>query len=183
MFFKKIYKVCKWSVYYAFIQFLPNRKIPIIGVVCQKLRAAYCKLIFDECGKNINVCSRAYFGFNKVRIGNNSGIGPSFRMTNTNLKIGQDVMMAPNVQIIGGGHRFDRTDIPIGQQGSLPKTTLHICDGVWVGSDVTILSKVKRIGVGAIIGACSVVTKDVPDWAIVAGNPAKIIKYRKSGEN
>ena len=49
---------------------------------------------------------------------------------------------------------------------------------MWIGRNVTILGNVNRIGTGAVIGACSVVTHDVPDYAVVAGNPAKIIKYR-----
>lgn len=57
------------------------------------------------------------------------------------------------------------------------KKPVIIKDFVWCGANVTITPGVT-IGEGAIIGAGSVVTKDVPDYAIVGGNPAKIIKYR-----
>lgn len=49
---------------------------------------------------------------------------------------------------------------------------------VWVGKNAIITPSVNRVGNGAVIGAGSVVTKDVPDFAVVAGNPAKVIKYR-----
>lgn len=88
-------------------------------------------------------------------------------------------MIAPNVKILGGGHIFEQKDLPIGQQGNLPKSRLEIDDDVWLGNSCTILGKVRRIGKGAVVGACSVVTKDVPDYAVVAGNPAKIVKWRK----
>ena len=55
---------------------------------------------------------------------------------------------------------------------------VHIGNDVWLGSRVTILPGVN-IGNGCIIGASAVVTKDVPDYAVVGGNPAKILKYRK----
>ena len=88
-------------------------------------------------------------------------------------------MTAEEVLVIGGGHIHDRTDIPMVQQGSLPKTTLEIEDDVWIGRRATIIAKNYKIGKGAIIGACAVVTKEVPPYAIVAGNPAKIVGYRK----
>lgn len=62
------------------------------------------------------------------------------------------------------------------------KNSLTVSNDVWVGCNAIILSKVRRIGDGAIIGAGAVVTKDVPDFAVVAGNPAKVIKYRFSQE-
>jgi acetyltransferase-like isoleucine patch superfamily enzyme len=62
---------------------------------------------------------------------------------------------------------FELDDLPFTDIGS----------DVWIGRGVIILSGIK-IGDGAVIGAGSVVTKDVPDFAIVAGNPAKILKYR-----
>ena len=56
---------------------------------------------------------------------------------------------------------------------------LVIENDAWIGAGCSILPQVKRIGKGAIIGAGSVLTKDVEDWAIVAGNPAKVISFRK----
>jgi maltose O-acetyltransferase len=55
---------------------------------------------------------------------------------------------------------------------------LQIDDDVWIGARAMILPGCKHIGKGVIIGAGSVVTKDIPDYAIVGGNPARVIKYR-----
>lgn len=59
--------------------------------------------------------------------------------------------------------------------------SITVCDDVWIGTKATILTGVT-INQGAVVGTCSVVTKDVPPYAIVAGNPARIIKYRFSEE-
>jgi serine acetyltransferase len=61
------------------------------------------------------------------------------------------------------------------------KGDIIIENDVWIGAKSTIMSGVK-IRNGAIVGACSVVTKDVPPYAIVAGNPAKVVKYRFTEE-
>ena len=61
---------------------------------------------------------------------------------------------------------------------SVNSKPIKICNDVWIGMDVLILKGVT-IGEGAIVGARSVVTKDIPAWTIVAGNPAKIVKYLK----
>jgi len=58
------------------------------------------------------------------------------------------------------------------------RTRVEIGNDVWIGQNAIILSGVNRIGDGAVIGAGSIVTRNVPDFAVVAGNPAKIIKYR-----
>jgi virginiamycin A acetyltransferase len=60
------------------------------------------------------------------------------------------------------------------------KNELTIGNDVWIGCNAIILPNVSKIGDGAVIGAGAVVTRDIPDFAIVAGNPAKIIKYRFS---
>lgn len=112
-------------------------------------------------------------------IGDYSGIGKNFEMHRSDLVIGNYVIMASDIMIYGGSHKYKKTDLPICKQGLDPKSKLIIGDDVWIGSRVTILSNCNKVGTGAVIGACSVVTKDVPDYAIVAGNPAKIIKYRK----
>jgi len=69
------------------------------------------------------------------------------------------------------GHAFDRTDIPINQQGATEIQPVTIGDDVWIGQRAIIKPGVT-VGNHAIIGAGSIVTKDVPEWAIVAGNRA-----------
>lgn len=89
-------------------------------------------------------------------------------------------MMGPEVTILTHTHRIDRTDIPMGQQGSMVSEVV-IGDDVWIGMRAIILPGV-RIGSGAVIGAGAVVTKDVPDYAVVGGVPARVIRYRKKIE-
>ena len=91
--------------------------------------------------------------------------------------IGDDVMFGPEVTILSGGHNFERTDIPMREQGNTPRRPVVIGNDVWIGTRVTILPGI-RIGSHAIIAAGAVVTKDVPEYAIVAGNPAVIKKFR-----
>ena len=93
------------------------------------------------------------------------------------LKIGENVMMGPEVTILTHTHNIERTDIPMRQQGTIVKEVI-IGNDVWIGMRSIIMPGVK-IGNGAVIGAGAVVTKDVPDNAIVGGVPSKIIRYRK----
>lgn len=65
----------------------------------------------------------------------------------------------------------------MGQQGEAPLRKVTIKDDVWIGTRAIILPGIT-VGKGAIIGAGSVVTKDVPDYAIVGGAPARVLKYR-----
>lgn len=179
---KFISKVCRgagYILYYGIAQYLPDGGIPFVGKASRAIRGGLCHFLFEKCGKQVNIGRKAYWGTNKIEIGDYSGIGKKFEMHRSDLVIGNYVMMASGVLIYGGSHKYDRTDIPICKQGSEHKSKLIICDDVWIGSRVTILSKCTKIGTGAIIGACSVITQDVPDYAIVAGNPAKIIKYRR----
>ena len=68
------------------------------------------------------------------------------------------------------------------QEELISRSELTIGNDVWVGENAIISPSVKRIGDGVVIGAGAVVTKDVPDFAVVAGNPAKVIRYRFSKE-
>lgn len=167
-------------LYYGLAQYLPKSTVPVIGRASKKFRGWCCKHMFAECGENLNVEKGAYFGNGKdIKVGIYVGLGKNFTLHNRVLTIDDYLMMGEDVMFLGGGHGFDRLDIPMGQQESKEKTPLYIAGDVWIGARVVVLPGCKRIGHGAIIGAGSVVTKDIPDYAIVGGNPAKLIRYRR----
>jgi len=93
------------------------------------------------------------------------------------VSLGDHVMIAPNVMIAGGNHGVEKNGTPMLYQ-VCSVVGVHVHDDVWVGANAVILDGVT-IGKGAVLGAASVVTKDVPEYAVVVGNPAKIVKYRK----
>ena len=96
---------------------------------------------------------------------------------NESISIGENVMIADSVSIRDTDHAFDRTDIPMKQQGITTKPIV-ISDDVWIGYGA-VITKGITIGQGAIIGANAVVTKDVAPFTIVGGVPAKLIKVRE----
>lgn len=136
----------------------------------RKIRFFCAKGFLSEIGDNVNIEKGAMFS-TSIEIGKNSGLGINCNLHGP-IFIGNDVMMAPEVQIHTKNHKFNRLDIPMREQGSTENNPVIIEDDVWIGSRVTILPGV-RIGKGSIVAACSVVTKDVEAYSIVAGNPAK----------
>lgn len=88
-------------------------------------------------------------------------------------------MMGEDVLVEGGGHYFADPDKRIGDGPDILSKPLEIAGDVWIGARVTILPGCKRIGAHSIIGAGSVVTRDIPDYAIAGGNPARVIRKRK----
>lgn len=166
-------------IYYVLARYLPKSTMPVIGKLALRMRRFCCKRMFSACGNDLNVEQGAYLGNGKdIRVGNHVGLGKNLTVHNCILTIDDDLMMGEEVMIIGGGHRFDKLDMPMGRQGAKEKTELHIAGDVWIGARAMILPGCKRIGHGAIVGAGAVVTKDVPDYAIVGGNPAKVLRYR-----
>lgn len=129
------------------------------------------------------------FDINKIKIGKNSYGSINVKMygtDNENLIIGNYCSIASNVLfVLGGNHNYKTlTTYPFKNKilnenniEAISKGPIILEDDVWIGANSLILSGV-RIGKGAIVAAGSVVTKDIPPYAIVGGNPAKIIKYR-----
>ncbi len=134
------------------------------------------------------------FPFNKFELGAksviedfttmNNGVGDIFIGTHTIIglsntiigpvEIGNNVMLAQNIVVSGLNHGYENIDIsPCDQPVTTHKIT--IADDVWIGSNSVITAGVK-IGEHSIIGAGSIVTKDVPRYSVVVGNPARIIK-------
>lgn len=68
------------------------------------------------------------------------------------------------------------------KEDTIPDFRLEIGHDAWLGANTIVTPRCRRIGHGAVVGAGSVVTSDVPDFAIMAGNPAKLLRYRFSEE-
>ncbi|MFV2057938.1 MAG: DapH/DapD/GlmU-related protein [Thiohalomonadales bacterium] len=115
----------------------------------------------------------------KIRIGKRSSFGSnSVIVSMAGIDIGESVLAAGNVYISAGAYKMEDLSIPIMDQAAYSKGPITIGDNVWIGTGAVILDGVS-IGKNAVIGAAAVVNKDVPENAIVAGIPAKILKYRE----
>ena len=175
-----------WLVlFYGFANHLPDSYSKPFGKIANRIRICCCRHIFKYVGPKVsNINRKIYFGNGQnVCIGDYSSIGAGAILPN-NIVIGKYVMMGPGLIALKWDHRFDRTDIPMCFQGAVdynvtpPLRTVVIGDDVWIGYNV-IINKKCHIGNGAILAAGANITKDVPDWAIVGGNPAKVIRMRK----
>lgn len=114
------------------------------------------------------------------------GDNARFWCTLSSITVKDHVVFAPNVSIIAGNHSYHIvgkwiTDYKTSDKRKEDDLPVVIESDVWVGTNVTILNGVK-VGRGAIIAAGAVVVKDVPAYAIVGGVPAKVLKYRFTGE-
>lgn len=163
-------------LYYSLGSWLPDPPRPL-GVIAQPFRSFLARKIFLRAGKQMKISRNVRFGSGaKVEVGDYVGINENCWIGNDTV-IGNDVMFGPEVTILSGGHNFSRIDIPMREQGATARKPVIIGDDVWIGTRVIILPGVK-IGAHSILAAGAVVTKDVPEYAIVAGNPAVIKKFR-----
>lgn len=165
-------------IYYFIVNFIPNNiinKIPFYLI-----RHSWYKLFFIKIGKGSSIhmnvivegISLRKKDFGKLKIGKNTSIGRySVLDMRGGLIIGDNVSISPNVTFITGSHNMQSSDFKYESF----KTIVE--DYVWIGTRAIILPGVK-IGKGAVIGAGSVVTKDIGEYEFVAGNPAKFIKNR-----
>jgi len=137
-----------------------------------------------KCGKN--VCLRpgcVLVDMDSMEIGANVVIRPGTEIY-ANTKRGEkiivenNVLIGPNVMITVNNHNYENIDSLIIDQGG-SAGTIRIKEGAWIGARAIILSKVGSIGKNSVVAAGSVVTKPVPDYCVVAGVPAKIIKELK----
>ncbi len=172
------------------------------GRVGRLMRRVYFKAVFKKSGSNLSISNNVEISCPRnIKVGNNvsflSGgvlracdraelsIGDFFS-ANGNVRIiadcggriviGNNIMIGPNTVIRSSNHIFSRLDIPMNTQGHTAGDIL-IGNDVWIAANVVILPNVK-IGAHSIVAAGAVVNKDVPEYAIVAGVPAKVIATR-----
>ena len=148
------------------------------GLFSVGMRYVLLKSVAQSCGEAVAVYSNVYLrNPQNLRVGSNVTFQPmSYIEASGGVTIGDDCSIAHGVSIMSESHVTTDRDIPFKCQGMFYKP-VTIGEDTWVGAKATILAGVT-IGKKVIIGANAVVTKDIPDYAVVAGAPARIIKYR-----
>jgi galactoside O-acetyltransferase len=188
-----IQEIISW-IEAIFIQNLP-------GLLGMKIRSLYWALRFRQprlvnigrglvvtapgnitMGKGINILQNTFLyadSKSPISIGNRTCINSNVTIDSADggeIVIGDDVLIGPNVILRASDHNYQNKEIPINQQGHSGGKII-IQDDVWIAANVVIVSNVT-VGRGAVIGAGSVVTKNVPEYVLAAGVPAKVIKAR-----
>lgn len=162
-------------IYLVFFKDTPEDYRPY-SLFFPKLRAFLVSGYLDKCGKDLRVKKGGSISPNS-QVGSFSEIGTN-AVIQSNCFIGSNVIMGPDVKIYSKNHCFDRIDVLIKDQGELLHET-YIGDDVWIGANV-IITPGCMIGNHVVIGAGAVVTKNIPDYAVIGGVPAKILKYRNN---
>lgn len=145
------------------------------------LRYMAVKRLLKHCGKDVDVRYNCYFGTgDRLSVGDRSSLGMNARLGGS-ITIGNDCMMGPDVVMMAVSHEYSRTDIPIKQQGPKEEQPIFIGDDCWIGTRVVIMPGV-HLGKHCIVGSGAVVTKSFPDYSVIGGVPAKLIKYRVQSE-
>jgi maltose O-acetyltransferase len=147
------------------------------GKISNYIRVFLCKRIFKKCGKIRTINRKVVFGSGRnIEMGGNSGIGANTEIPSDTI-IGKNVMLSRRCFVLHRNHEFSRIDIPIIKQGFKETKKLIIEDDCWIGLN-SILTPGRHVSKGTIVGMGSVLTKDFPEYSIVGGNPAKLIKSR-----
>lgn len=163
-----------WQLMYHI--FAKNLPLSYHFELARKLRVFFARRIAIHIGEHANVEKGAMFNAN-VSVGDYSDLGVRCQI-NGPVTIGNYVMMGPDCIIYTQNHKIDDLSKPMQQSGFQDFEPVTIGDDVWIGSRVTILPGVT-IGNGCVIGAGAVVSKDIPDYSIAGGVPAKVLKSRK----
>jgi len=141
------------------------------------------KNLLDECGQNVRYFpTKSNILYKNISLGDDVYLGPGATLSASDSKIviGNKVMFGPNVTIMSGDHNVTEIgEYMYDVEYKLPENDqpVFIENDVWIGTGAVILKGVT-IGKGSIIAAGSLVNKDVEEYTIVAGIPAKFIKYR-----
>jgi maltose O-acetyltransferase len=148
----------------------------------QRLGMYWFYPLFESYGQMFRYDPSGIYNFNNISVGDDVSLGTRcfIKSLKAKVKIGNKVMFGPDVVIIGGDHntalmgRFLKD-----MEDTLPENDQNVTieDDVWIGARAIILKGVV-IGRGAVVGAGSVVTKSVPPYAMVAGVPAKVLRFR-----
>ena len=162
--YNMIYEIQLWV--FSFLKAIPGR----IGCGLRNVLLPY------KNGAKVLIWSHTHIDSpSKLTLGNNVSINRGCVLhAGGEIEIGNDVLIGPGVTIYSQNHNFEDTSMPIVAQGYTCKK-VTIGKNVWIGEYVAILPGIT-IGDGAIIGAMSVVSRDIPANSIAVGSPARVIK-------
>lgn len=134
----------------------------------------------DEVIVSRNCMVQAKIG--SVTIGARTEIGPNTILSSiSRIDVGKHVLIGPNCFLGGGRYVMDKPETPMMDLGWATQGAVVLGDDVWLGTGVVVLDAV-RIGTGCVVGAGAVVTRDLPDYAVAMGVPARVIRYRPKPE-
>ena len=145
------------------------------GLLGVYLRRAFYRLTLRRCSADCCLCFGTVFSHPTAEIGRNVYVGLFCVLGDVTLE--DDVLLGSNVSVINGGgqHGIDRLDIPIREQpGVFQRVTVG--RDSWLGDRSVVLADVGR---QCVVGAGSVVTRLLPDYAIAAGVPARVLRFRE----
>lgn len=168
-----------------------------VGVVLRhpgKIRLGDYVVIDDYCcldakgtdNQGIDIGTRAFLGRNTILsckngdivIDDDANLGFNVEVFSASrVRVGRKVLIAAYTYLVGGDHLYDRTDVPVLDQGRTARG-IEVHDNAWLGAHVVVTDG-SRVGRDAIVGAGAVVVGEIPDFAIAAGLPAKVIRDRR----
>lgn len=164
-----------WLIYNLFARHLPRSNVRY-HLFSKVIRAFVVKRLLRKTGSKVNIEPKVFFyNMSESEIGDYSGIGMNSSIGT--IRIGRNVMIGERLIAISNNHAFNDKHKPIVEQGFQEDRPIAIEDDVWIGARVILLPGIC-IGKGSVVGAGSVVTKDIPEYSIVAGNPATVLKSR-----
>lgn len=145
------------------------------GLVGVYLRRAFYRMVLPACGRDVCISFGTVFSHPTATLGERVYIGIGCMVGDVTLE--DDALVGSHVSIINGRrqHGIERLDIPVREQpGEYPRVVIG--QDAWIGDRAVVTANVGR---QAVVGAAAVVTKPVPDFAIVVGNPARIHGFRE----
>jgi acetyltransferase-like isoleucine patch superfamily enzyme len=141
-----------------------------------RVRQAFYDDVLSACGRELEMNVGATIAEAGSRIGQRVWIGGGSYLDL--VEVGDDVLIGPGVTVLalgGAHHRLDGEHLAVRRNGNNPLLPTRIGDGAWIGARAVVL---QHVGRGAVVGAGAVVVAPVADFAIVAGNPARVVGTR-----